>query len=359
MNTSNVDVIFYDGLSSKPHHAQVHAVDEHTVLVRYGDELELERRYLYADMTLIGALGKINPVIELKDEARLEFKDVLPEWFQLGAKKTYHSIWKLEKSPSLILFSVIFVAALIFATVKWGVPTASYYVAKNLPEDTLKTIGDEAEEYIVSITGESTLSTARQKQILERYNSIIADTKPAKVIFRAGKRIGANALAIPNNTIILTDELVKLAKNDDEIVGVLAHEQGHLTQKHSLQQTLSSLGFSVILIAITGDGSDLVTTVPAALIGAKYSRDFESEADAYALNTMHQHQIPTVHFANFLQRLEDSANTETSEDEASKNEKSNSEGQEDGSSVLDFLQSHPATSERIQAVKDFESKQQK
>ena len=83
--------------------------------------------------------------------------------------------------------------------------------------------------------------------------------------------IGANALAIPNNTIIVTDELVELAKNDDEIIGVLAHEQGHLVQRHSLQQALSSLGFSVILLAITGDSSDLVTTLPAALIGAKYS----------------------------------------------------------------------------------------
>ena len=349
MTTSNVEVVFYDGFSSKPQHAQIHAVDEQTVLVRYGEQLELERRYSYEDMTLIGALGKIHPVIELKDDARLEFQDVLPEWFQLNTKKTYHSIWKLEKSPSLILFSAIFVAALIFATVKWGVPTAAYYVAKNLPADTLKSIGDEAEEYVVSVTGETTLSDARQKQILDKYNRIIAEDKPAKVIFRAGKSIGANALAIPNNTIILTDELVELAKNDDEIIGVLAHEKGHLVERHSLQQTLSSLGFSVILIAITGDASDLVTTVPVALIGAKYSRDFESEADRYALNTMHQHKIPTVHFANFLQRLEDD-----SKDESSKNKKD-----ADESSVFDFLQSHPATKARIDAVKEFDTQKQK
>lgn len=348
MKTSNVDVVFYDGFSSKPHNAKVYAVDKNTVLVRYGDQLEFERQYLYTDMTLIGALGKIHPVIELKDDARIEFQDVLPEWFQLSAKKNYHSIWKLEKSPSLILFSMVFVATLIFATVKWGVPMASYYVAKHLPVDTLKTIGDEAEQYIISATGETKLSNSRQRQIVDRYNSIIADGKPAKIIFRAGGSIGANALAIPNNTIIITDELVKLSESDEEIIGVLAHEQGHLIQKHSLQQTLSSLGFSVILIAITGDGSDLVTTVPVALIGAKYSRDFESEADHYALNTMRKHHIPTIHFANFLQRLEESAKKDLSKD-----------GKDvQGSPVLDFLQSHPATKERVQAVKDFELKHQ-
>lgn len=350
MQTSNVEVIFYDGFSSKPYQAKVYAIDEQSVLVRYGERFELERCYLYEDMTLIGALGKIHPIIELKDDARLEFPEALPEWFQLNSKKTYHSIWKLEKSPSLILFSAIFVAALIFATVKWGVPTAAYYVAKHLPADTLKVIGDEAEQYVVSATGETTLSDTRQKKIIDQYNKVVANGKPAKIIFRAGKSIGANALAIPNNTIILTDELVELAKNDDEIIGVLAHEQGHLIQKHSLQQTLSSLGFSVILIAITGDGSDLVTTVPVALIGAKYSRDFESEADLYALNTMHQHQIPTVHFANFLQRLED----DNAEEKSSKDKKD-----ADGASVFDFLQSHPATKARIQAVKDFDVQQQK
>lgn len=349
MQTSNVDVVFYDGFSSKPYQAKVYAIDEKNILVRYGEQLELERLYLYEDMTLIGALGKIHPIIELKDEARLEFREALPEWFQLNSKKTYHSIWKLEKSPSLILFSAIFVAALIFATVKWGVPTAAYYVAKHLPAETLKTIGDEAEQYVVSTTGETTLSDIRQKQIVDKYNSIVANGKPAKIVFRAGEQIGANALAIPNNTIIVTDELVELAKNDDEIIGVLAHEQGHLIQKHSLQQTLSSLGFSVILIAITGDASDLVTTVPVALIGAKYSRDFESEADLYALNTMHQHKIPTVHFANFLQRLEDD-----NKEESSKNEEEAKEG-----SVFDFLQSHPATKARIQAVRDFDAQQQK
>lgn len=350
MQTFNVDVVFYDGFSSKPYQAKVYAIDAQSILVRYGEQLELERRYLYEDMTLIGALGKIHPIIELKDDARLEFSEALPEWFQFNSKKTYHSIWKLEKSPSLILFSAIFVAAFIFATVKWGVPTAAYYVAKYLPEDTLKVIGDEAEQYVVSATGETTLSDARQKQIVDQYNKVVANGKPAKIIFRAGKRIGANALAIPNNTIILTDELVELAKNDDELIGVLAHEQGHLIQKHSLQQTLSSLGFSVILIAITGDGSDLVTTVPVTLIGAKYSRDFESEADMYALNIMHQHQIPTVNFANFLQRLEN----DNEEEQSSKGKKD-----ADRASVFDFLQSHPATKARIQAIKDFDSQKQK
>ena len=60
-------------------------------------------------------------------------------------------------------------------------------------------------------------------------------------------------------------------------------------------------------------------------------------------------KIPTVHFANFLQRLEDH-----SKDESSKNKKD-----ADESSVFDFLQSHPATKARIDAVKEFDAQKQK
>ena len=190
-------------------------------------------------MMLVGALGKIQPVIELKDDARIEFSQALPDWFQLRNKQLQHSIWKLERTPSLIVFSLFFVMLMVFATVQWGIPSASKYVAFQLPANTLNQIGDEAERYILDMTAPSQLPTARQQKILKDYRKLIAGDTPAKVLFRQGNRLGANALAIPNNTIILTDELVELAQNDQEIFGVLAHEQGHLAERHSLQLALS------------------------------------------------------------------------------------------------------------------------
>lgn len=339
MSAQVIDAIFYDGIVSKPQPAQVTRKDDQSVLVRYGEGLAQQRSYSYTDMQLIGALGQIQPVIELQGDARLEFAAELPEWFNLQRKGLHHSIWKLERTPALILFSVVFVLALGFATVKWGIPAASHYVAHHLPANTLMQLGDEAESYVLNITEQSQLPQARQQQIVSQYQKLVAGDQPAKVLFRQGGHIGANALAIPNNTIILTDELVALAQDDREIVGVLAHEQGHLIQRHSLQQALSGLGFSVILIMITGDGSDLLTNLPVAMLGASYSRNFEAEADEYALNAMQAQQIPTVHFANFLQRLA----KESGEDKAAEQ------------SVWDFFSSHPATQDRIKAVRNFES----
>ena len=116
------NITFYDGQISKPYPATIAPIDRETVLICYNQQ---QRRYYYADMQLIGALGQIQPVIELKDDARIEFPQALPDWFELNKKHVQHSIWKLERSPSLILFSVMFVAAFIFAILRWGIPSAA------------------------------------------------------------------------------------------------------------------------------------------------------------------------------------------------------------------------------------------
>lgn len=102
-----------------------------------------------------------------------------------------------------------------------------------------------------------------------------------------------------------------------------------------------AMNHSASMLMITGDSSDLLTALPAALIGAGYSWDFESEAGLYALNSMQQHQIQAIRSANFLQRLADNAGKKVSKERA----------------WQDFFSSHPATYERIEAVKRFHAQQ--
>lgn len=335
----SVSVIYYDGVISKPYEASMQYVDDKHIVVRYQDNGVWKSQRYHADqMTFLGTIGQRNPIIELENDARIELQQqVLPEWVPVEHKSFHHKVWKLERTPSLIIFSVIFVLALGFAVIKWGVPSASKMIAFQLPENTLNRIGGQAEEYLEKYTEVTQLPQIRQDQIRAQYLKLVAENKPATLKFRGGGELGANALALPNNTIILTDELVDLAKNDDELIGVLAHEQGHLLYRHSLQQALSSLGFSVLYIAITGDSSDLMTTLPIALVSAGYSRKFERQSDLYALELMHRKQLATSNFANFLQRMSEKA-----------------EEDEDQAVWLKGLSSHPATKERIKMVRDFQ-----
>ena len=365
---NSISVIFYDGVVSKPHQAQLSAVDHDSILISYQEQNDLRKKIFKSEqMTFIGALGKKCPVIELNNDARIEFQTIdIPEWLPIPQKEFQQKIWKLERTPALILFSVVFVLALGFSTLKWGIPFASKVVAFQLPENALQSIGQKAEDYIVNDwTSPTKLAKGQQEQIKREYLTKIAEGRPAKLIFREGGKIGANALALPNNTIIVTDQLVEMAHSDQEILGVLAHEQGHLVERHSLQQALSSLGFSILLVAVTGDSSDLMTSLPVAILGAGYSRQFEQQADLYALKLMDKNHIEVSHFANFLQRMEDEEivaeqkSSQKAGQSENKDQQAASTAQDRSSmaSVLDALSSHPATAERVKMVRDFEKQQ--
>ena len=147
------------------------------------------------------------------------------------------------------------------------------------------------------------MSTKQQQEISNLYYQTLKPDNPAKLLFRKGGSIGANAFAVPNNTIVLTDELVKLAKHDNEILAVLAHEQGHLKERHSLQQALRGIGTGVFLLAVTGDAADFLDSLPIILVSAQYSQAFELEADLYAVNELKRLSVPPGHLSDFLQRL--------------------------------------------------------
>ena len=364
---NEIAVIFYDGVVSKAYSATLSAVSKESIQICYENHGRQYRQYSASEMSFIGALGQKFPVIELKDDARIEFLSAeVPGWLPGRHKKFQQKIWTLERTPALILFSVVFVLMFGFALVKWGIPSLAKVVAFQMPENSLNHIGQQAEDMVLKdYTATSHLPAGQQQQIRDMYLRQIAGDCPAKLIFREGGRIGANALALPNNTIIITDELVEMAHSDQEILGVLAHEQGHLIERHSLQQALSSLGVSVVFIAVTGDASDLFSSLPVALLGAGYSRKFEQQADLYALKLMDRQHIEVSHFANFLQRMEDEQSGSSSDEKKSKAQGSrhSSEPVEDNTSALgsmiDVLSSHPATVERIQMVRDFEKQQKK
>ena len=109
----------------------------------------------------------------------------------------------------------------------------------------------------------------------------------------------------------------------------------------------------MLLIAVTGDSSALFTTLPVALVGASYSRNFESDADLYAMQVLDKNHISSLHLANFLARMEADARAEEEE----KRPQGKSEEEEEDGGIGSFFQSHPATQERIAAIRQFNQQQ--
>jgi Zn-dependent protease with chaperone function len=157
-----------------------------------------------------------------------------------------------------------------------------------------------------------------------------------RIVFRDGGMIGPNAFALPDGTIVVTDQLVRLAKNDNEILGVLAHEFGHLMRRHSLRMLIQNSIVGAVVGWYLGDFSNIAAGASAAILQAKYSQGFESEADAYAVRTMKLNGILPAALAHMLERLQ-----------ASADKKNHSKGERPFNGYLD---SHPATAERIRKI---------
>jgi Zn-dependent protease with chaperone function len=154
-----------------------------------------------------------------------------------------------------------------------------------------------------------------------------------RLLFRHSRHIGANAFALPGGTLVITDQLVALARNDDEVMAVLAHEAGHHEHRHALRQTIESSGILVIASLLLGDasGSSLAVGVPVVLLESGYSRGHEREADDFALDLLARTGRPPGAFADILERLERSEHAARSA----------------GLADVGYLSTHPPSAARI------------
>lgn len=154
--------------------------------------------------------------------------------------------------------------------------------------------------------------------------------------FRDGGSIGPNAFALPDGNVVLTDELVRLMKDDREAVfGVLAHEIGHVEREHSLRQLYRAAGVTGLVLLIGGDigsGAEDVLIQGAALLSLSYSRTQETEADRFSVELMHRAGRDPAALARFFEILRDRFR-DTAES--------------------DFLSTHPATPQRIEETRRY------
>jgi len=275
----------------------------------------LSHEYLIKDCHVQARLGSGKRLIDLPDNSRLETDfQYLEQYLPPKAANTFwRAVHFAEGHQLIILLAFIGIVFASLALLKYGVPIAAKYAAiatppeieRDLGKQTLNALDHEKLGYFTA----STLSSTQQKSIanaLARLCNRTGECPVYQLNFRKSPQIGANAFALPGGYIVITDELVELAKNDDEITAVLAHELGHVKGRHALRQTLQGTISGLIVIAITGDVSTIAAGLPALMLNMSYSRDLELDADDYALRSLKNACLPSKSFATILLRLEKS-----------------------------------------------------
>ncbi len=101
-----------------------------------------------------------------------------------------------------------------------------------------------------------------------------------------------NAFAVLGGWVYVNRGLIERATSMSELAGVLAHEIGHITRRHSVQQMQQVQGANVgvsLLCTLTGvcesGASQAAINIGGSALFAKFSRSDESEADAEAVAT--------------------------------------------------------------------------
>lgn len=247
---------------------------------------------------------------------------------------------------------------LVFLTLTWagihfGVPALTYKIAMSVPEKILIESGQEAmKDFDKKSFTESKLSKKRQKEVKNIFKNILPleHKKLAyKLHFRSAPKIGANAFALPSGDIIITDDLIKLSSDNNEIKSILLHEIAHVELRHGVQGTIKTSAILLLVVAATGDVTSLSTLllgVPALLLDSSYNRKMEWDADSYSLTKMKEKNINPIAFSNILEKL---VNSHKSEEVNITKVKNENEKYEDGSDG--YWSSHPPSKERIERMK--------
>ncbi|MBN1578302.1 MAG: M48 family metalloprotease [Chitinispirillaceae bacterium] len=142
-----------------------------------------------------------------------------------------------------------------------------------------------------------------------------------------------NAFAVPGGFVYIYTGLIKSARNEAEIAGVLAHEIGHITNRHGAKQMVKQFGISTLLDVLVGDSSAVRTVmdISSGLLFLKYSKENEFEADSSSVEYLIKTGYNPSGMKTFLEFLADM-------------------GGGTASKLATFLSTHPPTDERIKAV---------
>ncbi|MEQ1750945.1 MAG: M48 family metallopeptidase [Prosthecobacter sp.] len=96
-----------------------------------------------------------------------------------------------------------------------------------------------------------------------------------------------NAFALPGGQIFITEALLRLLKNEDQLAGVLGHEIGHVVGRHSNEQMATTKlwsglaqGAGILLSDGQSNAGSQIAQAVANFRVMKYGRDDELESDA-------------------------------------------------------------------------------
>lgn len=151
-----------------------------------------------------------------------------------------------------------------------------------------------------------------------------------------------NAFALPGGQIFITAALLQRLRTEDQVAGVLAHEVGHVIERHGAEhlakQRLTTGLVGAVGVAATdpdrpssGASAAAIAAAVGQLINLRYGRDDELECDQWGVLLMSGAGYDPHALIDVMRILEEASG---------------------GSRQVEFFSSHPSPANRVERIRE-------
>lgn len=270
-----------------------------------------------------------------------------------------HSIGKMRRSCFIRLAGATVIATFVAGVAAFAVPAPVHAAAPVLPSlgeaagDTLSGVQERevGERIMRELRRNGTLLEDRElAEALNRFAGDIARAAPASgqaFEFFLVRDPSLNAFALPGGFVGVHTGLAIAAQTESELASVLAHEIGHVTQRHiarmlAQNQQSSLISLAAVLAAIVAAGaSDGQAAAGLVALGGSvheqqmlaFSREAEREADRVGLEILREAGFVPQDMIAFFTRMQRATRVYDTGAPA-------------------YLRTHPLTSERMADIRN-------
>lgn len=181
-------------------------------------------------------------------------------------------------------------------------------------------------------------SDSKYTQRLNRLTQGIKDINGIPLNFKVYEVIDVNAFACPDGSVRVFSSLMDIM-DDDELLGVIGHEIGHVGMHHSKKAFRTQLLTGALRDAVSATGGlagkltdSQLGALGESLVNAKYSQKQEKEADNAGYDFLVKNGRNPWGMAMAFEKLDSIS------------------GHQQGSYIQKMFSSHPDTQSRIKAI---------
>ena len=144
-----------------------------------------------------------------------------------------------------------------------------------------------------------------------------------------------NAFSTPGGYVYIFKDLMDEA-NDDELIGVIAHEIGHIAAKHAVKRLQTTMGYDILMsLILRGENTASIKQmmgIVSNLVMLGYSRKDELQADRLAVRYTFKSGYDPDGLVTFMNKLKEIH-------------------RDDSPAILSFLRTHPPHEQREQLLR--------